>query len=172
MPTTRAASAPSRRAIRKDEIKGKSQLQISCNSKTQSIAFKLHSQGILTCVCRFTPVQYLGMFGFRFMRRGAPISIAALAALSVLAHLSLRAQSLSTAPGASPTAVTTPGASDARKAYAEGLRAEAEGNWETAFQAYGQAERLSPNDRTIQARAELPVQRWCSGAPKRPRSKF
>ena len=130
-------------------------MQPSCNSKTQSIAFKLHSQGILTCVSSFTPVQYLGMFGFRFMRRGAPISIAALAALSLLAHLPLRAQSLSTAPGASPTAVTTPGASDARKAYAEGLRAEAEGNWETAFQAYGQAARLSPNDRTIQARAEF-----------------
>ena len=92
---------------------------------------------------------------FRFMRRGAPISIAALAALSVLAHLPLRAQSLSAAPGASPSAVTTPGASDARKAYAEGLRAEAEGNWETAFQAYGQAARLSPNDQTIQARAQF-----------------
>jgi type II secretory pathway component GspD/PulD (secretin) len=95
------------------------------------------------------------MFGFRFMRRGAPIAIAALAALSFLAHLPLRAQSLSASPGGPPSAVTTPRASDARKAYAEGLRAEAEGNWETAFQAYGQAARLSPNDQTIQARAEF-----------------
>src|ERR1700691_2762927 len=138
MPTTRAASAPSRRAIRKDEIKGKSQLQPSCNLKPKSIAFKLHSQGILTCVCCFTSVQCLGMLRFRFMRRGAPISIAVLAALAVLAYLPLRAQSLSAAPGGPPSAVTTPRVSDARKAYAEGLRAEAEGNWETAFQAYGQ----------------------------------
>src|ERR1700733_10307472 len=104
MPTTRAASAPSRKAIRKDEIKGKSQLQISCNSKTQSIAFKLHSQGILTCARSFTSVQYLGVVRFGFMRRSAPISIAALAALDVLAHLPLRAQSLSAAPGGSPSA--------------------------------------------------------------------
>ena len=89
------------------------------------------------------------------MRRGAPISIAALAALAVLAHPPLRAQSLSAAPGGPPSAVTTPRASDARKAYAEGLRAEAEGNWETAFQAYGQAATLSPSDQTIRARAEF-----------------
>ena len=95
------------------------------------------------------------MFGFRFMRRVAPISIAALAALSFLAHLPLRAQSRSASPGGPSSGVTTPAASDARKAYAEGLRAEAEDNWETAFQAYGQAARLSPNDRTIQARAEF-----------------
>ena len=95
------------------------------------------------------------MLRFGFTRRGAPISIVALAALVVMAHLPLRAQSLSAAPGGPPSAVTTPRASDAQKAYAEGLRAEAEGNWETAFQAYGQAATLSPSDQTIRARAEF-----------------
>ena len=78
------------------------------------------------------------------MGRGALISIAALAALSVWASLALRAQ----APSAAVTR-----SNDARKAYAEGQRAEAEGDWEAAFQAYGEAAQFSPGDQTILAHA-------------------
>lgn len=87
-------------------------MQISCNSKPKCIGFKLHSQGILTCVCWFTPVQYLSMFCFRFIRRGGHFSLAALAALAVPVHLPLRAQSLRAAPPGLPSAVSTAGGSE------------------------------------------------------------
>jgi len=95
------------------------------------------------------------MFGLRFIRRGGLIPTVALAALAVLAALQLRAQSPGARPGPPQLGVTAPRSSDARTAYAEGQRAEAQGDWEAAFQAYGQAATLSPGDQTIRARAEF-----------------
>ena len=59
------------------------------------------------------------------------------------------------ASNGSRSVATIPTANSAQKPYAQGLRAEAEGDWETAFQAYRQAARLSPYDRAIQVHAEF-----------------
>ena len=95
------------------------------------------------------------MFLVRFRRPGALISIGMLAAASIFAYPPLRAQSPGAAPRGSQSAVTASDANNARKAYAQGQRAEAEGDWETAFQAYRQAATLSPRDQAIQAHAEF-----------------
>jgi type II secretory pathway component GspD/PulD (secretin) len=44
---------------------------------------------------------------------------------------------------------------NAKQAYEEGLRAESQRDWETAFQAYRKVAALSPDDRAIQARAQV-----------------
>ena len=51
--------------------------------------------------------------------------------------------------------LTPPNTNKARQAFDEGQRAESLGDWGTAFQAYAEAAALSPDDRTIQLRAQL-----------------
>jgi type II secretory pathway component GspD/PulD (secretin) len=141
--------------MRKDEIKDESQLQLRCNSKPQSIAFKPYSQGILTCLFALPPLQYLLMLFPRSRRTCATFTAGALALLFTIAPSpSLRAQSPPAANGASQPAAHTV-SKNAKQAYSEGLRAESAGDWQIAFEAYREAAALSPNDRVIQAHAEF-----------------
>src|SRR5437879_4744223 len=175
MPTTRAASAPSRRAIRKEEIKRQvpvaNQLQVTksslvppnhtvkafcgCLALSRQLQYAfMFTSGIS---CRISPIgtRRMGAGGIGSRRAGiGRIGIGVLAALVPFLSLSARAQSPSTA-GDGNSGLTSSRTTDARQAYDEGQRAESMGDWETAFRAYQEAAALSPDESAIQVRAQL-----------------
>src|SRR6266566_5017384 len=166
MPTTRAASAPSRRAIRKEEIKRQvpvaNQLQVTKSSLVPSNHTVKAFCGCLTLSRR---LQYARMFTSEIARRIfrigtrrtgiGPIGIGVLAALIPFLSLSLQAQSPGTVAGGRDSVLTPPNTNKTRQAFEKGQRAESLGDWESAFQAYRDATALSPDDRAIQLREQL-----------------
>src|SRR5579862_1821965 len=176
MPTTSAASAPSRRAIRKEEIKRQvpvaNQLQVT---KPSLVPPNLTVKAFCRCSILFRRLQYPLMFASDLLCRNSRfvvgqnrtgcnrtgrigigrIAIIPLAAILSFLPVCLRAQSPSTVPAESNSDVTSAGTGKARQAYDEGLRAEKAGDWETALQAYQQAAAASPEDRAIRLREQL-----------------
>src|SRR5260370_31529242 len=170
MPTTRAASAPSRRAIRKEEIKRQVPVANQLQLTKPSLVPPNHAvKAFCRCHSLSWRLQYPLMFVSEFCRNsrfitGPPrtpgkmigrIGMLAMVAILPFLSFSLRAQSPAMAPADNNSAVTSGGAGKARQAYDQGLRAQNAGDWETAFQAYREAAALSPKDRAIQFRAEL-----------------
>src|ERR1700719_1427756 len=166
MPTTRAASAPSRSAIRKEEITGRvpvaNQLQVT---ETSLVPLNHAVKAFCLCLALSRQLQYALMFAFQ-ASRSVPrtgkgrlakvrLRVALLVIIASFLSVSLRAQLPSGVPGAPDSAVPSSGSKNVRQAYDEGQRAESLGDWEIAFQAYQQAETLSPDDRAIQAKAIL-----------------
>ncbi len=87
--------------------------------------------------------------------RGIQKSAIALAVISIACVYSSGWGQAPSAAAGGPSAGTTSTARSVQQAYAKGLRAEGEGDWETAFDAYRQAATLSPNDRNIELHAQF-----------------
>lgn len=82
------------------------------------------------------------------------IGIGILTAILPFLCVSARAQAPGTSEGPKAAPISA-AAKNARQAFDEGQRAEASGDWETAFRAYQEAFALAPDDRAIQVRAQL-----------------
>src|SRR5690242_3337413 len=167
MPTTRAASAPSRRAIRKEEIKRQVPVANQLQVTIPSLVPPNHTvKAFCPCPARSRRLQYPLMFwreiirtlvGMRNRRRAfRRIGLAFLGlGISIGSAVSLLPAQSAKAPEERDAASASSTAGAARQLYERGQRAEGTGDWETAFQAYRQAASLAPSDRTIQLQAQI-----------------
>src|SRR5580700_4429608 len=116
MPTTRAASAPSRSAIRKEEITGRvpvaNQLQVT---KTSLVPINHAVKAFCLCHALSRQLQYALMFAFQGSRRVPPhgkrrlekgrLRVALLVIIASFLSVSVRAQSSNVVPGAPDSVV-------------------------------------------------------------------
>src|SRR5579862_4293632 len=166
MPTTRAASTPSRRAMRNEAINPGSQLQSSCNFFPQCSCFAQPGQGFHR---RFIFPRYnerlttSAAVRFPLLRLARSIPRAA-AVFSLLWASVAPAMAQSASPPASPYAAPSSASRQpskpadtrgAQQAVERGQRAEKAGDMEEAFRDYSEAAEKSPNDRGILLRQEL-----------------
>src|SRR5258708_5588626 len=149
MPTTSAASTPSRRAMRKAESTG-------C-PVVNELQLRIRVYRILAAyVNRTISVRYPRVWNrlFCFLRMDTLRQVLSVILSSLLLFSQLSAQSQPPAPPQAPPERLRPDPKPARKAAAQGEKAEAAGRLEEALAAFEEAAGYSPQDFHFAARAE------------------